>query len=249
MTRAPTAEPPASDPMRYAIYVAPAPKTPLWRFGSAVLGYDAETGREVAQLVPPGWDADAFRALTEEPRRYGFHATLKAPFRVADGVEEAELISALNVFALRQASFSLLRLEVSVIGSRKSDGGFIALTEPEPTPALLALERATVMAFEPFRAALTEEEIARRRPDRLTERQRTQLTAFGYPHIFDDFRFHLTLTGRVPGPDLDRAAAALSALFAEHVPAGPAVVDQLALFRQAPGERFRIVTRACLGTA
>jgi len=233
--------------MRYAVYFAPAPDTPLWRFGAAVLGYDAETGRDVAQLVPEGFQPAAFHALTDEPRRYGFHATLKAPFRLAEGAEEAELVSVLNAFAHRQASFFLPRLEVSAVGSRKSDGGFVALTEPEPTPALLGLERATVMAFEPFRAPLTEREIARRRSVGLSDRQSAQLTAFGYPHVFDDFGFHLTLTGRVPGPDLGRAVGALATLFAQHVPARPTAVDQLVLFRQAPGERFRVMARAFFG--
>lgn len=229
--------------MRYAIYFAPARETPLWRFGAAMLGYDAATGEEVPQLLPPGWDAGAFHALTEEPRRYGFHATLKAPFRLVEGAEEAELVSALNAFARRQTVFSLPALQATAIAARKSEGGFVALTEPEPTPELLALERATVVAFEPFRAPLTEKEIARRRPDRLGERQRAQLMDYGYPHIFEDFRFHLTLTGQVPGPDLDRMVAALTALFKEHVPAGPTLIDQLALFRQPPGERFSIIAR------
>lgn len=230
--------------MRYAIYFAPARHTPLWRFGSAVLGYDAETARDVAQLLPPGWEAGAFHALTVEPRRYGFHATLKAPFRLAAGADEAVLIAALNAFAARQTAFALPSLEVRAITARKSEGGFVALTEPEPTPALLALERAAVTVFEPFRAPLTEEEIAKRRPDRLSEPQLAHLTAFGYPHILDDFRFHLTLTGRVGGVDLDPTVAALAALFREHVPAGPTGFDQLALFGQTPGGRFRILTRA-----
>ncbi len=31
---------------RFAIYLAPPPDTPLWRFGSEVLGYDAATGED-----------------------------------------------------------------------------------------------------------------------------------------------------------------------------------------------------------
>ena len=30
---------------RYALYYAPAPDTPLWRFGSELIGYDAATGK------------------------------------------------------------------------------------------------------------------------------------------------------------------------------------------------------------
>lgn len=234
---------------RYAIYFAPAPDTPLWRFGSAVLGYDAQTGEEVAQLVPESFEAAAFHALTEEPRRYGFHATLKAPFRLAEGRREAELIAALRDFAARQTTFGLPKLAVTAVTAPNSDGGFVALTEPEPTSGLLALERATVQAFEPFRAPLTDEEIARRRPDRLSERQRGHLATFGYPHVFEDFRFHLTLTGRVSGVDLNRTVDTLTALFSEHVSAGPTAVDQIALFKQGWGGRFRIMARAELPAA
>ena len=79
---------------RYAIYFTPPPGSDLHRFGSAVLGYDCVTG---AKLTPPAdiaVDAEEWRRLTEEPRRYGFHATLKAPFRLAPGTTEAGLIDA-----------------------------------------------------------------------------------------------------------------------------------------------------------
>jgi len=232
---------------RYALYVAPPAPSPLWRFGSAVLGYDAEAGRDVPQLVPEGFDAASFHALTEDPRRYGFHATLKAPFRLRDGTDEAELISALNAFALRTVSFVLPRLEVTALRRRAGDPGFVALVEPEPTAELLDLERACVEGFEPFRAPLTDAEVARRRPEALTERQRLYLDLFGYPYVFEEFRFHLTLTGRVPGPDVDRMAGGLSRLRDANAPERALAVDGLALFKQAGGGRFRILARAAFG--
>ena len=70
---------------RYAVYYAPAADSALWRFGSATLGYDALTGEDLPFAVPPGCDLALWPAFTEEPRRYGFHATLKAPFELADG--------------------------------------------------------------------------------------------------------------------------------------------------------------------
>lgn len=238
----------SSDSTRYAIYFAPHSDDPLWRFGSGILGYDGATGEEVPQLVPRGLDAEAFRALTEEPRRYAFHATLKAPFRLAEGRTESELIDALVAFAEARPAFTMPRLILTAIGREPAEGAFLALVEARPTPALLDLERALVPAFEPFRAPATEAEIARRRPETLTERQRQYLETYGYPYVLEEFRFHMTLTGRVPRQDVARTEAALALAYAEHVPPGDVLVDALALCRQeGPGERFRIVGRAALG--
>src|SRR6266436_2078374 len=77
-----------TDP-RYAIYFVPAPDTALYRFGAGALGYDCFTGADMATLDTLPVDAGAWRELTREPRRYGFHATLKAPFRLAEGRTEA----------------------------------------------------------------------------------------------------------------------------------------------------------------
>lgn len=223
---------------RHALYIAPPALSDLWRFGAAVLGYDAETGAELPQLVPPGFDAQAFRALTEDPRRYGFHATLKAPFRLAQGCSEEALLAALRDFCDGRAAFRLPRLEVRAVGADARGDAFIALVEPEPTPALLDLERAVVTGFDAFRAPLSEAEIARRRPERLSPQARANLERWGYPGVLDCFRFHLTLTGRVPAADVRRLEAALAALHADHVPRPGLLVDQLALFVQEPGARF-----------
>src|SRR5260221_14664685 len=85
---------------RMALYWAPPADSALWRFGSAWLGRNAETG---ADRPPPaletgmdaGWQQDA----TAEPRRYGLHATLKPPFRLASGATRDELVTALGEHA------------------------------------------------------------------------------------------------------------------------------------------------------
>ena len=64
---------------RYAVYFVPAADSALYRFGSAVLQYDCYTGAAVLPPIELRNQADDWRNATEEPRRYGFHATLKAP--------------------------------------------------------------------------------------------------------------------------------------------------------------------------
>ena len=88
---------------RYAIYYAPAASDPLWAFGSSVLGYDAARGARVAFPDHQALRAAPLEAWTAEPRKYGFHATLKPPFALAAGVDEAALVAAMRAFAAAQA--------------------------------------------------------------------------------------------------------------------------------------------------
>jgi putative phosphonate metabolism protein len=228
---------------RYAVYFAPDPTSALWRFGSAVIGYDAATGLDLPLLVCNGWAPEAWLAATEEPRRYGFHATLKAPFRLREGRTEAQLVQALAEFAASRPQPAPVPLKVELVDR------FVALIPAEDAPDISALEAAVLHAFEPFRAPLTAQERDRRRPETLTPRQLHALDRWGYPHVLDGFRFHMTLSGRL---EPDRAAATRDALANLAADAGlghPAPVDKLALFRQATAvSRFTIVAAETLSS-
>lgn len=227
---------------RYAVYLAPPCDSVLWRFGSAVVGYDADSGLECAPPDLAGFVAEDWRTLTEEPRRYGFHGTLKAPFRLADGVDEADLIEALSAFAAGHHGFELPPLEVRQLGS------FIALVPSAPVPSLLDMAACAVEDLDGLRAPLTEAEIARRRPERLSARQQAYLHRFGYPYVHEEFRFHMTLTGPLEEQALGHAANALADAFLASGAHLPLMMDGVALFAQpAAGERFRIIHRAGFG--
>jgi hypothetical protein len=218
---------------RYAIFYAPAPDSDLWRFGSSVIGYDAATGHDVAQFIPAGFDADAWNALTEAPRHYGFHATLKAPFRLAAGETETTLTTALTRFAASCVPFD------AVLGVASIDA-FAALTPGVPSAELVALERDIVETFDRFRAPLNEIEMAKRLAAPLTPRQRAHLARLGYPYVLEEFRFHMTLTGPIPETLQPTVLAALQAEFAKQ--AQPrSRIDRIALFRE-DGGKFRIVS-------
>ncbi len=182
---------------RYALYFAPAPDSDLGAFGAAWLGRDAFTGeklpREDMDEAPiDGWRLDE---ITASPRHYGFHATLKAPFELKPGESEAALIDALNAFAARTKAFQAPALELASLG------GFSAFILSEPCPAMDDFAAACVREFDPFRAPMSDADRARRRPDKLTERQRAYLDAWGYPYVFEDFLFHMTLSERLSDPD------------------------------------------------
>eukprot|EP01036_Dinobryon_divergens_P003340 gene3340-4396_t len=108
---------------RYALYFAPDAATPLWRFGCGVLGYDALRAANCDQIVPEGWTAGDWIAATEDPRRYGFHATLKAPFAPAPRVSEIDLIAALTTFCDGVRPVDLGACDVRMVGGR-----FVAIT-------------------------------------------------------------------------------------------------------------------------
>ncbi|MDF3607409.1 DUF1045 domain-containing protein [Paracoccus sp. DMF-8] len=184
---------------RYAIYHLP--DGALGRWGAEWLGWDARRGRALPHPDIAGLDP---ATLTATPRRYGFHATMKAPFHLAEGVGPDDLADALQVLAGRHAPFDMA-LHLS------QDWGFLAL-RPAATPptALAALESALVRGLDRFRAPLTARDIARRRPEALPPQARAHLGDWGYPFVLDLFHYHLTLTGALPAADLTRISAALA---------------------------------------
>lgn len=229
---------------RYALYLAPPPDSELWRFGSRVLGRDAESGEDIFGFAPEGWAEDAWRIAADEPRRYGFHATLKAPFRLREGLSFETLASGVETLAGDVGAFELGRLEVSWLAASQGRG-FVALTPAADAAGrarLTELEARAVRELDRFRAPLSEAERARRAPERLSTRQRDYLDTFGYPFVLEEFRLHFTLSGPVAQPAA--LAASLAVDFGRAVAATRFQVDSLALFVQPEsGAPFRIVRR------
>lgn len=227
--------------MRYALYVAPPEDHPLSRAAMAWLGRNAFTGAVLPAPDHEGLSRQEWQGYTCDPRRYGFHATIKAPFRPAEGKTEQDLIEAVAAFAATQRSFAIPRLALAAIGP------FFALVEDEPGEALARFAEAVVTRFEPFRAPLTGEDYARRRPERLTLRERELLDRFGYPYVLDQFQFHMSLTGPVP----EERAEAVKTLLAGHFRAfigKPLDISHLALFRErSAGADFEVLRLFPLG--
>ncbi len=224
----------SNDP-RYAIYYASAKDSDLDRFGARLLGYDAFGGEDlpfpedVIQAVPDWHD------LTSDPRKYGFHATLKAPFWLAPGKNETALFAACSAFAATPRAIPVFN---PVVGSIS---GFIAVIPAEPPAELIQLAADCVREFDPFRAPLTDADRARRNPCRLTPAQRAHLDRWGYPYVMDDFRFHMTLTGRLASERRETVLAMLKQRFST-LELTTLAIDRIAVFRQDnAASRFRIV--------
>jgi putative phosphonate metabolism protein len=207
---------------RYAIYYADAPGSALDRFGGSLLGYDAYSGEDLPfpDGLPPDW-----RDLTQDPRKYGFHATLKAPMTLAAGRTEAQLVAACELFADAARPVPLIRPVIDTIS------GFIAVIPSEPPAELERLAADCTRAFDFFRAPLTPEDRARRNPAKLTARQCEYLDRWGYPYVMEEFRFHMTLTGRLPAEHRGSVVAMLRDRFAV-IDLATLEIDRIALFRQ-----------------
>ena len=227
-----------ADGPRYAIYFTPEAASPLSRFGSSVIGYDANSGVDLPFLVPEGCDEASWAAVTAEPRRYGFHATLKAPFHLQVGKMEADLLAAASSLARNYSAPTIETLAVHTLGS------FIALTIDGDAAKVEALAAAVVSELEPCRAPLSPADHARRRAAPLTERQVRQLEQHGYPYVFEDFRFHMTLTGQLMGEIRSPTREWLASEYSVRVPREPIALDALSILRQDTRDsRFRIIAR------
>ena len=225
---------------RYAIYYAAAAGSDLARFGAQLLGYDAHSGEDLPfadGVLPslPDW-----RDLTRDPRKYGFHATLKAPLTLAPGLTEAELLAACATFAATPRPIPVIQPVVDSIS------GFIAVVPAECPAELTQLAADCVREFDKFRAPLTAQDRARRNPSALTPRQCEHLDRWGYPYVMEDFRFHMTLTGRLEAQRREPILAMLRGRFSA-LGLTRLAIDQIAVFRQDGADsRFRILDQFAL---
>lgn len=217
---------------RFAIYDAPIDDA-LAGFGATWLGWDVRTGSATRPADVPDLDD-----ITMTPRKYGFHGTLKPPFKLAEGRSVDELQTAAADLAGRCAPAISGGLQLTTLG------GFLALT---PTGDLSGVERvasACVTELDAFRSPATEAELERRRSVGLSARQEALLQRWGYPYVMEEFRFHLTLSGRLA--QADRAAWMNTAR--EHLPplADRYEISSIALCGERPDGRFELIQRYTL---
>lgn len=229
--------------MRYAIYATPAPDHPLTRAAVAWLGRDAFGATDLPLPAVEGLAPETVEAYLADPARYGFHGTLKAPFALADGRSEAELLAAVDAFAASSRAITIPELVLRRLGR------FFALVPNEPVDALDEWAGRIVADFDSFRAPMSEADMARRRAAGLTLEEENNLVRWGYPYVFGAFRFHLSLTGRVPREDAEAVEAALRRHFAAF-DGKPLLVDRLAVFIEPQrGAPFAVRHVAPLGVS
>ena len=217
---------------RFAIYYVP-PKGAWAEFGASWLGWDCVAARDADRPDVPG-----LHEVTLAPRKYGFHGTLKPPFRLTEGTDLNGLQAAVAQMAAACAPAQSDGLAVTVLGR------FLALTPVGDTSELARVAASCVEALDAFRAPPSEAELERRRKARLSDRQEALLHRWGYPYVMEEFRFHMTLTGRLPVHEIDHWKELVQA----HLPPLPApfVMDELALVGERADGRFELIQRYTL---
>ncbi|MFI4999087.1 MAG: DUF1045 domain-containing protein [Reyranellales bacterium] len=227
---------------RYALYYAPPPEEGLAVAASQWLGWNPDTGRGRALPRVSGFDPERLAEIVAEPRLYGFHGTLKPPIALVDGATERDFLDAVGRFAASYRTFSLPSLILDELS------GFLALVPAARCAELQDLADRCVVEFDEFRRPADEAELARRRASGLSPRHDELLVRWGYPYVLDQWRFHLTLTGRISDSSERRAVATiLRQRFAAFLDRRFPVRD-LCVFRQAlAGRPFTVLARFTLG--
>lgn len=176
--------------MRIAIYYTPPPTSPLARWAMQWFGRDALCRCCPNHQPASSVSKERYRTLLSGPFHYGFHATIKAPFHLAPGVTLEDIYTSMASFTANQKRFLLPPLEVALLDD------FFALRPTEPCRELSLLAEMAVRWFDEFRRPPDKEELARRRSARLSANQERLLRAWGYPYVMEEYRFHMTLTGK-----------------------------------------------------
>ncbi|MBL4692722.1 MAG: DUF1045 domain-containing protein [Magnetovibrio sp.] len=176
--------------------------------------------------------------MTKIARHYGFHATLKPPFRTQKGIGFEVIDAALEEFAAQHKSFEVPALDLSVLD------GFVALRPREDCKKLQNFAAKCVRAFDLFRLPPTDMDRAKHFQSNLSDRQKQNFEDWGYPYVMKDYRFHMTLTDRLQGPELETVLQGLADKATHVLGAKPWLFDSVTLVKQSTSSaRFQDLKR------
>jgi hypothetical protein len=205
--------------------------------GAQWLGWDVANGAHVDH--PPHLN-DLLLEATKTPRKYGFHGTIKPPFHLAEGTDFENLRTQAHLLCESLAPVQIEAFSVAKIGS------FVALIPEGDLSPLANLAAQILQKLDGFRAPASADELARRRRANLTPLQETNLKNWGYPYVLEDFKFHMTLSGKLNSTDADALFAAAQGWFAPAL-GKPLLLRSLTLVGEAGDGRFHTLHRFPLG--
>lgn len=178
--------------------------------------------------------------MTQHPRRYGWHATLKAPFRLKKDLSVETLLAELQQLSHELTVFELPLLEVKRLKN------FLALAPLENQRGIEKIAAAAQQCVEhlsPCAESLTASEIAYRNESRLSEREQVLLQQWGYPYVKELYQFHFTLSDGLDTSsalEIHELTLAAKAWFDF---AQPLRFDRIALFvEESKGQDFKFLT-------
>jgi hypothetical protein len=223
------------------VYFVPNVEQHWWAHASQWLGRCAVSQQFsiqplIAEVLPK-----RFAELTEHPRRYGFHATMRAPFVLTNEYQPSDLVRHVNTLCQHIKPFVLPRLRVTLLEQ------FLALVPEREVPQITLLEQQCVMQLNEYAEPLGPEELKRRRSAGLSSHEDSLLLRWGYPYVLDRFRFHCSLTGSLAGASPQEVSAIRQAAHQhfDHLPS--CIFDSLAVFAEpTPGANFVLLEQCPL---
>jgi putative phosphonate metabolism protein len=211
---------------RYAVYFAPNVEQQWWAQASEWLGRCALTHQRSPQPLVSGLSAQRVAELTEHPRRYGFHATMKAPFVLASQYQPSDLVDRVNAICQHIKPFVMPRLQVALLDT------FLALIPAREVAQITQLEEQCVTQLNDYAEPLSQDELSRRRNAGLSPYEDALLLRWGYPYVLDRFRFHCSLTGSLAKASQEEIAALTNAANQHFSQLPHCVFDSLAIFAE-----------------
>jgi putative phosphonate metabolism protein len=225
---------------RYAVFYAPKQDSALADFGCSWLGWHAENKCAMDRPNIEGLSKNEIENITKTATRYGFHATLKPPFHLAEGKTVEQLDLAIQSMAASLSPLKAGPLKLAKIGS------FIALVPSDGALEISTIADTCVSLLDGFRRPLSHVEVMKRRANRLSESQDALLLKWGYPYVMDEFRFHLTLSDRLEGEQMNRIYKSLETECAE-ILSHPFMIEDICLFGDpGNGQHFHLIKRYAL---
>jgi hypothetical protein len=217
---------------RYAIYYIP--DLPLFQIGSDWLGWNSLTGQETTLTAN-------HHRITDRPRKYGFHATMKPPFSLASNSTQGELQDAFQAFCATVSPATGGTLKISRLGR------FLAMTQDVQSNDVTDLAASTVSHFDKFRAPLSDNDIQKRRQRRLTPEQDALMLRWGYPYVMQEFKFHMTLTGPLQNDEIVSIEQLTNTRLQEFIGQSLNIASLALLGEDRDSGRFHVIEKLSLG--
>ena len=214
---------------RYGVFYTPSGA--FAKAGAQWLGWDLDTGQPVGKPD---------LSITKRPQKYGFHGTIKPPFFLANGKTLADLEAAFATLCSGLETVSVAGLSPACIGS------FVALVPTGEINTLRMMAGRVVSELDPLRAPTSDTELVRRRKSKLTQVQDAHLMKWGYPYVFDQFKFHMTLSGNLTRERQNAVQDQAKSVFASVIPS-PFVIDAVSLVGERLDGNFELIARQTLG--
>ena len=226
--------------VRYAIYWLPKQDSLLWQLGSHWLGYDSYRQTNIDRQPIAGVDFASMKIMTQRPARYGFHATLKAPFYLNHAYVESDLIKSVENLCSQQKAVQSSGLLLADMGA------YIGLSMGDSNSALSLVELANVLVekLDKFRQPMTIQDRDNRIAKGLDARGIELLDSWGYPAVKERFHCHLTLVdSNINNNERVKKSSMMQVLqdYFNAVLGEQMLVDEIALMKQVDGRAFTVL--------